>query len=58
MKNSWILNVKEAENGEPYIELPDELISSLGWKEGDTVIWTDNHDGSWSLTKAVYVHGD
>lgn len=51
MQNSWILDVKEAEDGEPYIELPDELIDSLGWKEGDTVHWKDNGDGTWSLSK-------
>lgn len=51
MKNSWILDVKEAEDGEPYIELPDELIDALGWKEGDTVHWQDNGDGTWSLSK-------
>lgn len=51
MQNSWILDVKEAEDGEPYIELPDELIDSLGWKEGDVVEWKDNGDKTWSIIK-------
>lgn len=51
MQSSWILEVQEAENGDPYIELPDELIASLGWKEGDVVEWKDNGDKTWSIIK-------
>ncbi len=35
------------------LELPQELIKILGWKEGDTLLWTDQHDGSYKLTKVV-----
>ena len=28
-----------------------ELCEQLGWRVGDTLTWTDNGDGSWTLTK-------
>lgn len=31
---------------EYYITLPDELIGSLGWDEGDVVEWHVNKDGT------------
>lgn len=46
-----ILDVKENEDGELYIELPQSLLDSAGWAPGDTLSWVDNKDGSWSLTK-------
>ena len=36
---SYILEVQEDENGEPFITLPDELIEELGWLEGDLLDW-------------------
>jgi bifunctional DNA-binding transcriptional regulator/antitoxin component of YhaV-PrlF toxin-antitoxin module len=40
-----------AETDEHYIEFPPEVLEGTGWKEGDTLVWTDNKDGSWTLTK-------
>ena len=57
-QNKRIVTVQQDENGELFIELGEDIIQSVGWKVGDTVIWTDNHDGSWSLSKAEYVHED
>jgi len=34
------------------LTFPDELIKETGWKEGDVLLWIDNHDGSWSLKKS------
>jgi hypothetical protein len=48
---SFILDVKQHEDGSSYIEFPEDTMAGLGWKEGDTVVWTDNHDGSYTLTK-------
>lgn len=39
------------ETGEHYIEFPESVTEQVGWGEGDTVVWKDNGDGSWSLTK-------
>lgn len=36
--NRWILPVNE-QNGEQFINLPDELLEKVNWKEGDTLEW-------------------
>lgn len=52
-KKSWTIDVQENETGEMVIQFPDELLTTAGWQEGDTLIWNDNHDGSFTLTKKV-----
>ena len=47
----YIADIKENEEGELYIEFPEEVMSEVGWQEGDDIVWVDNGDGSWSLTK-------
>jgi len=48
--NTWTITV--IEDGEDLIlPFPDELIESQGWREGDTLKWIDNNDGSWTLRK-------
>lgn len=50
--NTWTLDVKEdPETGDSIIELPQDLLDSASWKEGDVLIWKDLGDGTWSLTK-------
>lgn len=50
-EKTFTLEVQRGDDGEAYIEFPQETMAGLGWKEGDTVIWTDNKDGSFMLTK-------
>jgi hypothetical protein len=38
--------------GEVLLDLGDELCEQLGWKPGDTLVWKDNLDGTWTLSKA------
>jgi bifunctional DNA-binding transcriptional regulator/antitoxin component of YhaV-PrlF toxin-antitoxin module len=38
-------------SGEAYFQIPDELWETLGWEIGDTIDWTDNKDGSYTLRK-------
>jgi hypothetical protein len=33
------------------LDLGTELCEQLGWQVGDALTWTDNGDGSWTLTK-------
>jgi hypothetical protein len=33
------------------LDLGSELCDQLGWHVGDTLTWTGNEDGSWTLTK-------
>lgn len=42
---------EDPETGELILPFSDELMDQLGWKIGDTIIWTDLKDGSWTLTK-------
>lgn len=49
----WTLQTEEdPETGDLLLQFPPDLLVNLGWKEGDTIEWIDNGDGSWSLKKA------
>jgi hypothetical protein len=45
--------VKEDENGELYIELPDELMEEMGWDENTELVWTVADDGTIGLRKGI-----
>lgn len=47
----YVVEVQEGESGEPILPLPEEMLQEAGWKEGDTIVWKDNKDGTWSMTK-------
>lgn len=51
MSKKYTLEVQE-KDGEFFIELNDEILDGTGWKIGDDLIWTDNKDGSWTLSKS------
>ena len=48
---SWVATVQEDDFGAQYIEFTDEQLAGAGWKEGDTIEWINNGDGSWTLRK-------
>jgi len=50
---SWTLNVEEANDGsgDAILTFPPDLLEQAGWKEGDTLNWIDQKDGSWLLKK-------
>ena len=37
--------------GELILDFGEELCAELGWQVGDTLEWTDNKDGTWTLRK-------
>jgi hypothetical protein len=43
--------VKTLDNGDQFIEIPQVLMDSLGWKVDDEIIWTEQSDGTFKLTK-------
>lgn len=51
MGKKWTLPIQKTDDGELYIELNDEILEGSNFKIGDTLSWTDNRDGSYSLTK-------
>ena len=52
MSKTWTLEVKQMiDDGDHFIEFPEEVMKEAGWEPGDTLKWTDNGDGSWILSK-------
>jgi len=48
----YTLELKDDGNGELLIEFPDQLMTSMGWAIGDSLIWEEQTDGSWTVRKA------
>jgi bifunctional DNA-binding transcriptional regulator/antitoxin component of YhaV-PrlF toxin-antitoxin module len=49
---SWNITLEEdPETGDLVLPFTDEILQTVGWKEGDVVEWIDNKDGTWSLKK-------
>lgn len=42
---NYVLEVQEDKNGEPFIILPEELLESLDWHEGDVLDWKVKSEG-------------
>lgn len=55
--NSWTITVEEnPDNPEELVmPLPQDLLTAVGWKEGDILDWHDNKNGTWMLSKKVEV---
>lgn len=52
MNKSWTIEVDhDPETGDLILPLPEEALELVGWKFFDTIKWTSNDDGSWTLTK-------
>ena len=52
IENKWTITLEEdPETGDLILPLPQELLDTQGWKEGDTLDWKDNGNGTWCLTK-------
>ena len=50
--SDYIAKVQYDEHNENYyIVLPDEVTSELGWEENESVSWSDNGDGSFTVKK-------
>jgi len=35
--DGYVVVVEKADNGDAIVNLPDELLEEMGWKEGDTI---------------------
>jgi hypothetical protein len=52
--NRWIVTLEEdPTTGELILPFTNEMLEGLGWKEGDTLTWSDLGNGSWSLAKKL-----
>jgi len=52
---TWTITIEEADDGsgDLVLPLPSELLEAAGWKEGDTLEWIDNNDGTYCLQKVT-----
>lgn len=49
---TWTITLEEdSETDDLILPLPEDLLKQAGWKEGDTLEWIDNSNGSWTLQK-------
>lgn len=52
MNNNWTITLEEdPQTGELIMPFPPDLLAQVGWDFGDTLIWEDMNNGSWSLRK-------
>ena len=51
--NKWIIEVKgkSGNSEELYIELPPDALNQMGWNEGDIILWEEQENSSFFLTK-------
>jgi hypothetical protein len=56
MTKSYTAPIVELEDGDLAVQFEEEYLSELGWKEGDEIVWKDNGDGSYTLTKKIEEH--
>jgi hypothetical protein len=50
--NHWTIKLEEdPATGELIMPFPPDLLAQVGWDFGDTLIWEDMQNGSWSLKK-------
>ena len=49
--SNYVLEIQSDNDGELFLQFTPEMLAETGWKVDDTLIWTDNQDGTFSLTK-------
>jgi len=45
------LEVQQDDDGNLFIEFPDDLMNQMGWEAGDVLTWTQQDNGNWLITK-------
>jgi hypothetical protein len=54
MTTRWTITLEEdPDTKELILPFTEEILNTVGWKTGDTIVWKNNNDGSWTLTKKV-----
>ena len=49
---TWTVTVGEdPKSKELVIPFPEDMLKLLDWKEGDEIDFTENEDGSWTVSK-------
>ena len=56
--NRWIVTVEEdPETKELVIPFSPDMLAQVGWDFGDIILWKDNQNGSFTLTKQEVTNG-
>ena len=51
-KTSWKVTLQQDPvTGELVLPFTPDMLSQVGWDFGDTLVWEDHGNGSWSLKK-------
>lgn len=48
-----VFTQEDPETGDIILPIPPELLERMGWREGDTLQWSQADNGSWILSKEV-----
>jgi bifunctional DNA-binding transcriptional regulator/antitoxin component of YhaV-PrlF toxin-antitoxin module len=51
MNNVYEAPVEVDSDGDLILVFPDELLAAMDWNEGDTLVWTQNDDDTWTLKR-------
>ena len=52
--NKWTITLEEdPDTKELVLPFTDEILETVGWKSGDTIVWKNNNNGTWTLTKKI-----
>ena len=52
MNNHWTITLEEdPATGDLIMPFTPDMLRQVGWDLGDTLIWEDMGNGSWTLTK-------
>jgi hypothetical protein len=52
--SKWTITLEEdPETGDLIMPFSPDMLAQVGWDFGDTLIWEDMGNGSWTLTKKV-----
>jgi len=49
--SKYTVKLEEDKNGDLILPFSDKLLKEIGWKEGDTLQWKDNENGTYTLSK-------
>jgi len=51
-KRWTVITEQDPDTGDLLLPLPEDLLEAAGFSEGDDIEWTDNGDGSYTLSKS------
>lgn len=50
-RKKYTVEVQELSSGDQFIELPEEVLKSLDWEEGDEIEWKEDEIGTYIAKK-------